>query len=81
MENARTDIAERVRNIIVEQLAIERSQVVEDAEIVEDLGADSLEVVQIVMLIEDEFDITIPDEPAEDFLTVRDAIDFVVARQ
>lgn len=81
MENARTGIAERVCNIIVAQLAIEKSQVVEVASIVNDLGADSLEVVQIVMLIEDEFSIAIPDEPAEDFLAVRDAIDFVVAQQ
>ncbi|UDF32817.1 UNVERIFIED_ORG: acyl carrier protein (plasmid) [Roseateles sp. XES5] len=81
MEDARADIAERVKNIIVGQLAVEKSKVVDDASIVDDLGADSLEVVQIVMLIEDEFDIAIPDGPAEDFLTVRDAIDFVVARQ
>ena len=54
---------------------------IDDASIVDDLGADSLEMVQIVMLIEDEFGIAIPDEPAEEFLTVRDAIDFVVASQ
>lgn len=76
----RADIAERVKNIIVEQLAIEKSKVIDDASIVDDLGADSLEMIQIVMLIEDEFEIAIPDEPAEDFLTVRDAIDFVVAQ-
>lgn len=81
MEDVRTEIAERVKNIIVGQLAVEESKVVDDASIVDDLGADSLEVVQIVMLIEDEFGITIPDAPAEEFLTVQDAIDFVVASQ
>lgn len=79
MEDARSDISERVKNIIIGQLAVEKSTVVEDASIVDDLGADSLEMIQIVMLIEDEFEIAIPDEPAEDLLTVRDAIDFVVA--
>jgi acyl carrier protein len=81
MEDGRADIAERIRNIIVEQLAVEKSKVVDDASIVDDLGADSLEMVQIVMLIEDEFGIAIPDQPAEELLTVRDAIDFVVASQ
>jgi len=81
MEDGRADIAERVRNIIVEQLAVEKSKVVDDASIVDDLGADSLEMVQIVMLIEDEFGIAIPDQPAEEILTVRDAIDYVVASQ
>lgn len=81
MGDERADIAERVKNIIVKQLAIEKSKVIDDASIVDDLGADSLEVVQIVMLIEDEFGIAIPDRPAEEFLTNRDAIDFVVAQQ
>lgn len=79
MEDGRADIAERVKNIIIRQLDVEKSTVVDDASFVDDLGADSLEVVQIVMVIEDEFGIAIPDEPAEEFLTVRDAIDFVVA--
>lgn len=79
MEDARADIAERVKSIITGQLAVKQSRVVDDASIVDDLGADSLEVVQIVMLIEDEFGIAVPDEPAAEFLTVRDAIDFVVA--
>jgi len=81
MEDGRADIAERVKNIIIGQLAVEKSKVVDDASIVDDLGADSLEMVQIVMLVEDEFGIAIPDEPAEEFLTVRDAIDFVIASQ
>jgi len=81
MGDGRADIAERVKNIIIEQLVVEKSKVVDDASIVDDLGADSLEVVQIVMLIENEFGIAIPDEPAEHFQTVQDAIDFVVASQ
>jgi len=81
MGDERADIAERVKNIIVKQLAIEKSKVIDAASIVDDLGADSLEVVQIVMLIEDEFGIAIPDRPAEVFLTVRGVINFVVAQQ
>ena len=81
MEDGRADIAERVKDIIIGQLAVEKSKVVDDASIVDELGADSLEMVQIVMLIEDEFGIAIPDQPAEEFLTVKDAIDFVVAAQ
>jgi acyl carrier protein len=71
MGDERADIAERVKHITVEQLTIEKSKVIDAASIVDDLGADSLEVVQIVMLIEDEFGIAIPDRPAEVFLTVR----------
>lgn len=54
---------------------------VKKTRVVDDLGADFLEMVQIVILTEDEFGITIPDQPAEEFLTVKDAIDFVIAVQ
>jgi len=55
MEDARYDIAERVRNIITGQLVVEKTRVVDDASIIDDLGAYSLEMIQIVMLFEDEF--------------------------
>ncbi|WP_085033093.1 acyl carrier protein [Ensifer aridi] len=77
MENA--DVADRVKEIITVQLGVEASHVVDNASIVEDLGADSLEVAQIVMLIEDEFGIDIPDNAADALVTVGDAIYVVIA--
>ncbi|WP_026613670.1 acyl carrier protein [Ensifer aridi] len=77
MENA--DVADRVKEIITVQLGVEASHVVDNASVVEDLGADSLEVAQIVMLIEDEFGIDIPDNAADALVTVGDAIYVVIA--
>ncbi len=79
MENPIAGVADRVKKIIIEQLGVEASDVVEDASIVDDLGADSLEVAQIVLLMEEEFGIDIPDEPADTLVTVGDAINFVIA--
>lgn len=79
MEDPRADVADRVKEIITEQLGVEASHVVDNAAIVEDLGADSLEVAQIVMLIEDEFGIDIPDNAADAVVTVGDAIYVVIA--
>lgn len=69
-----TDVAERVKKIIVEHLGVEESKVVEDAGFIENLGADSLDTVELVMAFEEEFSIEIPDEAAEKILTVGDAI-------
>jgi acyl carrier protein len=69
-----TDVAERVKKIIVEHLGVEESKVVEDAGFIEHLGADSLDTVELVMAFEEEFGIEIPDEAAEKILTVGDAI-------
>jgi acyl carrier protein len=69
-----TDVAERVKKIIVEHLGVEESKVVEDAGFIEHLGADSLDTVELVMAFEEEFSIEIPDEAAEKILTVGDAI-------
>ena len=72
-----TDIAARVRAIVVEQLGVEESKVTENASFVDDLGADSLDTVELVMAFEEEFDCEIPDDAAEKIMTVKDAISFV----
>ncbi|RVK13091.1 acyl carrier protein [Sinorhizobium medicae] len=74
MENSSADAASRVRAIIIEQLGIDPARVVDDASIVDDLGADYLEVAQILMMIEDEFNIQISDDVAEAVITVGDII-------
>ncbi|WP_208179919.1 acyl carrier protein [Sinorhizobium medicae] len=80
MENSSADAASRVRAIIIEQLGIDPARVVDDASIVDDLGADYLEVAQIVMMIEDEFNIEISDDLAEAVITVGDAIYVVMSK-
>lgn len=70
-------VEERVKNIIVEQLGVEASQVTEGAKFVEDLGADSLDTVELVMALEEEFSIEIPDEDAEKIGSVGDAINYI----
>jgi acyl carrier protein len=70
-------IEEKVKQIIVEQLPVDESKVVPDASFVEDLGADSLDVVELIMGFEDAFGIEIPDEDAEKISTVKDAIDYI----
>jgi acyl carrier protein len=79
MEDSGSDVANRVRAIIIEQLGVDPAHAVDSASIVDDLGADSLEVAQIVMMIEDEFNIEISDEAAEAVVTIGDAIYVVVA--
>ena len=68
---------ERVKQIIIEQLGVEAGQVTEGAKFVEDLGADSLDTVELVMALEEEFSIEIPDEDAEKITTVGDAVNYV----
>ncbi|UXT90936.1 acyl carrier protein [Agrobacterium pusense] len=70
-------IAERIRKIIVDQLGADSAAVVDDASFADDLGADSLEIVQVVMEIEEEFGVEIPDSAANTILTVGDAIRFI----
>lgn len=70
---------DRVKEIIVEQLGVEADQVTQDASFVDDLGADSLDTVELVMALEEEFDIEIPDEDAEKIATVRDVITYLKA--
>ena len=72
-------IEERVKEIIVEQLGVEEDEVSPDASFIDDLGADSLDTVELVMAFEEEFNIEIPDEDAEGITTVQDAIDYIKA--
>ena len=74
-------IEERVKKIIVEQLGVKEEDVKPEASFVEDLGADSLDTVELVMALEEEFDIEIPDEEAEKSTTVQSAIDYVQNNQ
>lgn len=68
---------ERVKKIITEQLGVDEEDVTPEANFVEDLGADSLDTVELVMELEDEFDLTIPDEEAEKLKTIGEAIDYI----
>ena len=72
-----TEIAERVKSIIVDKLGVSESEVTEQATFAQDLGADSLDTVELIMEFEKEFDITIPEEKAEAIQTVKDAIDYI----
>jgi acyl carrier protein len=71
------DVAERVKKIIVEHLGVEEAKVVENASFIDDLGADSLDTVELVMAFEEEFGIEIPDEAAEKIGSVKDAVDYI----
>ena len=68
---------ERVKNVIVDQLSVDADEVTLEASFVDDLGADSLDVVEIIMGLETEFDIEIPDEDAEKISTVGDAVEYI----
>lgn len=70
-------IEERVIKVVVEQLGVTEDQVTPDASFVDDLGADSLDTVELVMALEEEFDSEIPDEKAESIVKVQDAIDYI----
>ncbi len=72
-----SDIADRVKNIVVEHLGVDEEKVTDDASFIEDLGADSLDTVELVMAFEEEFGCEIPDDAAEKILTVKDAISFI----
>ena len=73
-----SSIEERVKKIVVEQLGVNEDQVVNSASFVDDLGADSLDTVELVMALEEEFETEIPDDEAENITTVQQAIDYVV---
>jgi len=74
-----SSIEERVKKIIIDQLGVKEEQVTNDASFVDDLGADSLDTVELVMALEEEFECEIPDEDAEKITTVQQAIDYVSA--
>ncbi len=71
------DVAERVKKIVIEHLGVEKSKVTETASFIDDLGADSLDTVELVMAFEEEFSCEIPDDAAEKILTIKDAIDYI----
>lgn len=75
------DVAGKVKEIIVEQLGVTPEQVTPEASFIEDLGADSLDTVELVMALEEEFDIQIPDEEAEKITTVQQAVDYIVNKK
>jgi acyl carrier protein len=68
---------DRIKEIIVEQLGVEESEIMSEASFIDDLGADSLDTVELVMAFEEEFDIEIPDEDAENIRTVKDVVDYL----
>jgi acyl carrier protein len=72
-------VAEKVKKIISEKLSVDFEEVIPEASFVDDLGADSLDLVELIMSMEEEFDIEISDEKAEQMVTVKDAIDYVAA--
>lgn len=71
------EIFEKIKKIIVNQLGIEEAKVTKEATFVDDLGADSLDIVELVMAIEEEFDMEIPDEAAEKIVTVGDVVEYI----
>ncbi len=72
-----SETAERVKKIVVEHLGVEAEKVNEEASFIDDLGADSLDIVELVMAFEEEFGVEIPDDAAEKITTVKDAIDYI----
>ncbi len=72
-----SDISSRVKAIVVEHLGVDDSKVVDSASFIDDLGADSLDTVELVMAFEEEFEVEIPDDAAEKIQTVKDAVDFL----
>lgn len=75
-----SDVAERVKKIVIEHLGVEPEKVVDGANFIEDLGADSLDTVELVMAFEEEFGVEIPDDAAETIVTVGDAVKFLSAK-
>lgn len=73
-------VEEKVKNIIVEQLGVDVESVTPEASFIDDLGADSLDIVELVMTMEEEFDLEIPDEDAEKIKTVNDVVNYIKAK-
>ena len=72
-----SETADRVKKIVAEHLDVDAEKVTEEASFIDDLGADSLDIVELVMAFEEEFGVEIPDDAAEKIMTVKDAIDFI----
>ena len=76
-----SDTEEKVRKIVIDHLGIDESKVTPNSKFIDDLGADSLDTVELVMAFEEKFEIEIPDDAAETILTVQNAIDFIDSKQ
>ena len=76
-----SDVADRVKKIVIEHLGVDDDKVVENASFIDDLGADSLDTVELVVAFEEEFGCEIPDDAAEKILTIKDATDFIQSTQ
>ena len=72
---------EKIKSIVADQLGVDEDQVTEDASFIDDLGADSLDTVEIIMAFEEEFDVEIPDEDAQKIKTVKDVIEYIESKQ
>ena len=72
-----SDVAERVKKIVIDHLGVDEAKVTDTASFIDDLGADSLDIVELVMAFEEEFGVEIPDDAAEKITTVKDAIDYI----
>ena len=72
---------DKIKSIVVDQLGVDEDQVTEDASFIDDLGADSLDTVELIMAFEEEFDIEIPDEDAQKIKTVKDVMEYIEAKQ
>lgn len=80
MTTSTGEIESRVKKIVVEQLGVKEDEVTTDASFVDDLGADSLDTVELVMALEEEFETEIPDEDAEKIVTIKDAVNYISNR-
>lgn len=76
-----SDIAESVKKIVIEHLGVDAAKVTDNASFIDDLGADSLDTVELVMAFEEEFSVEIPDDAAEKIVTVKDAVDFITQKK
>lgn len=74
---SKDDIFKKVKAIIVDQLGVDEQEVTPEAHFIDDLGADSLDIVELIMALEEEFDLEIPDEEAEKIATVNDAVEYI----
>jgi len=75
------EITERVKSVIVDQLGVSMEEVTPEASFIEDLGADSLDIVELIMALEEEYDMEIPDEDAEKIQTVQDVTSYIISKQ